>query len=458
MKKDYLIWASIVGLFFAIFIDYYLGFNMIILNSIILITIYRKHKEEGNQLSKRFIFSSIYIMGQSINFIITTNPMFQSLGLLSILVIQFTLAFSHTSFLFEEDLFKALKVVETTLNNLLPYFKDLSAGFLKDSKSKQIALGLIILLPLLLISISILSSADQIFSDMFEEIEKVLEKFIKLDKIIIFLIISPLFYAYLSSIKKELKVTNKKMTKLKNGQIITDIVLGGLNVVYLLFVYVQLVYLFNPLSTLTPLEYSTYAREGFYELFSMVMIITGLAFIIQHFVETRKSNKINMMITLGSTYVMAISAFYKMFRYEQALGYTRARLMVYFLLVLLTVLITLLHIKNWKESFKALEYTIIFTFTSYFLISYVNWDSIIAQNNIDLYKQTGIIDYWYLGTLSPDAYPVVIDFLEDDSYEEKFERTETLNRVKGDLNYSRRNWFEYNYRFNKAINASKTRD
>lgn len=206
------------------------------------------------------------------------------------------------------------------------------------------------------------------------------------------------------------------------GVLETSILLGAVNLLFLVFIILQVSYLFGGLSHLTTedLTYAEYARKGFFQLIGVAF----LSFIIITFAEKQiiqnnqthlKSFKVLSCILVVQVILILISAFQRLSLYENAYGFTTIRLYSHALMIWLGIAIVILgvHIlKNGKQttfSFQILTSVILLLFA----MNILNPDVFIAKKNLERYQATGIIDAEYLGSLSDDALPYTIYLLDD---------------------------------------------
>lgn len=285
---------------------------------------------------------------------------------------------------------------------------------------RKIILGIIITIPLLIIVLILLASADSIF---FSKIINLLIKVFSLGifesetyinlflRIIIILFLSVYLIALLYNIIEDNFCENDVNSKTKKGidKIIGNTMLTILNIVYLIFCYIQISVLFMKIGNMLDYEYATYARQGFFQLMAVSLI--NLSLILITFRRNEQDNRLNytkiMNICLAIfTLIILCSSFYRMYLYEQEFGYTFLRLMVYFILITEAILIiaTIMYIIGMKINLCKTFFVVIVSM--YILVNYINIDNMIAKNNIDKYFASGTeaeIDIYYLQTLSVDA-------------------------------------------------------
>ncbi|MGG2197024.1 DUF4153 domain-containing protein [Paenibacillus validus] len=201
---------------------------------------------------------------------------------------------------------------------------------------------------------------------------------------------------------------------------VASTVLIALNAVYLLFAFVQFSYFFGggggagAAALPEGVTYAFYARQGFAEL--VVVTLINLTVLITFLYGVRRPGPLAwtllrtlLALLVGCTGIMLSSAYLRLSMYEEAYGYTVTRLLVHAFMIFLLVLFVLALVKLWREKLPLLRYYGITALAAYVLINYMGIDAMIAQNNIKRYENSGVIDVGYLGGLSFEAVPHLVD-------------------------------------------------
>ena len=304
----------------------------------------------------------------------------------------------------------------------------------KNETIRKIILGIVITIPILIVVLILLASADTIF---FSKIINLLIKVFSLGifesetyvdlflRIIIILFLSVYLIALLYNIIEDNFCDYDVKTKEKKriDKIIGNTVLTILNIVYLIFCYIQVSALFMKMGNMLDYEYATYARQGFFQLMAVSLI--NLSLILITFRKNNQDKRINytkiMNICLAIfTLIILCSSFYRMYLYEQEYGYTFLRLMVYFVLITEAILIIaiIMYIIGMKINLCKTFFVVIVSM--YVIVNYINIDNLIAKNNIDRYFASETkeeIDLTYLQTLSVDATKQIkrLENIEDEN-------------------------------------------
>lgn len=354
----------------------------------------------------------------------------------------FTTSFGTATkfFCFTKELIKTRKVIE------------------ENPTKKNIIKGLIISIPLLLIIVSLLTSADMMFKYYVENIGENLMDF-NLGSIIghsfVIVIITLYTFGFLWSLKYDDKEYNiqkshKAFPQWEPVTIITIIFV--ICIAYLLFSIIQFSYLYGGAKNILPsgFTYSEYARKGFFELVLVTLI--NFAILLLSIRLTNKDNpKINKIANISYSFLiiftfnMLFSANYKMNLYEMAFGFTRLRIFVQIFMLLLGILLIIILLGIWIKHVPILKSAIIATMIIYIALNYMNVDRIIAKKNIERYRETKKIDMQYLKTLSYDASAEIIKLLDVDAVNIKYGIKKHIENEKKRLSKSYDHWYEFNY-------------
>lgn len=212
----------------------------------------------------------------------------------------------------------------------------------------------------------------------------------------------------------------------KFGAIETTILLGTINTLFLLFVILQLTYLFGGESRVVTLglTYAEYARKGFYELIlvailSFVIISTAEKRVIKREDSHIRSFKILSIVLVVQVVLILVSAFTRLALYENVYGFTNIRIYSHALMIWIGLVLALLAyniLSNKKRESFAFR---VFLLAILFLLgmNLLNPEAFIARHNIRRYESTGKLDTAYLAHLSDDALPETLALL--DSPDEK---------------------------------------
>ena len=407
---------------------------------------------------KKINYTGVYFLGVSILLSVTyavfTNYIFREIN---IILIPLTLATGLYMINFSDIRLKG----EDLINNVIPnitigifinphvgmigrLFKDREDFNFKNSKYRGVIKGVIISIPLLTFLILLLSSADEIFASIFEDTINNMINAISLIrtggvllKLVVFALVFIYIYYLFSSFKFMVKRTYKMtVTKLDKSMVNTILVL--VNVLYLVFTYVQIKYLYIKSNNfnLTPAEYSSYARNGFFQLIAVVVLNIMIILYFKNRIDNSKLTcSLNTLMTVLS-FNMGLASLYKMRLYIREFGMTQLRFVTSVFMIFILIMLVLIAVSLWKK-IELFKYCIIIGSIIYLGINFCNMDKMIAEYNLNA-KGKGV-DIEYLSTLSLDSYDVVLK-----AYEQGKINKEQFMQYKEQKQLTSQ-WYEYNY-------------
>jgi len=331
----------------------------------------------------------------------------------------------------------------------------------KDSKTRilpKVIIGILISIPVLAIILWLLSSADIVFKNYFINIP--LFKIFKHFVLIVF--VSVYAICFLWSLLKAFDerkdhAYGKIKWKLFLDPVVLLTILILINVIYAIFSFVQFAYLFGGSSYILPssFTYAEYARRGFAELVIVTIInfgilILGITFVKKESKRIFTTLRIFLTLLVVSTFILLISAFYRMLVYEQAYGFTYLRIFVQAFMIMLFFLFIINIIYIWYQKLPIVKSYFIISIAIYIILNFANVDIVIAKNNINRYFEIGQIDMAYLKGLSYDATPEIQNLfisIKDSPDLKKKQMTEQISEYfkesKSDLK-NQKSWQSYN--------------
>ena len=450
-KKRVLLLCSIASLLFNIFFMYNnFGFSVLFFNLILLFIYYSYNKRKSNFNLKLFSFVSLFILLLSIPFARFEFPLYKTFNIILIPLLYGLLVTNKFEFNIQKMILFICSGTFLPLGKTHKYFKYLNYLYGQKNKTTiKVLLGLTAATLLMIIIIPLLLSSDEIFrttlSELFEFIN--IEELIKfIFRIVIFLIIASYLFAQLLYEPKE-STTNSGINKSKPffDTIIATTFLLCIDLVYLVYCYIQIRYLFIGTGNLPDgVTYSAYAREGFFQLVFVTFINIFVILIFNHFKQSKWLTNSLLLVTVLCTYVMTCSAFYKMSLYESTYGYTRLRLLVYLFLIVEFIVLIPLSIGAIQPKFRYLESIVIILVVYYMAINFINIDAFVAKNNIQRFQEINKIDMDYLETLSIDALPQIEKLtLSSDKKAVEFAKNKIISSYT-DLQQEEYIWYEKN--------------
>lgn len=300
----------------------------------------------------------------------------------------------------------------------------------KDGKRVwAVGIGLLAGVPLVLVVLLLLASADALFREI---TEKFLEN-ISFGNIlnVLFRIAFLFLAAYCLTSYLCRKGIQEEVKNRRTGEPVTAItVTGMLTVLYLVFSVIQIAGLFlGKMQLPEGYTYAAYAREGFFQLLAVSLLNLIIVLAALHFFKESKVLKIILTIMSLCTFIMIASSAMRMMIYIRYYYLTFLRVLVLWALALLAVLFVGVMISVYRESFPLFRYSVAVVTVLYLALSFAHPDYIIAKVNIENTRETEQVDpeaweifepyqdYRYLSGLSADAAPVLAPFLEKLGYD-----------------------------------------
>lgn len=318
----------------------------------------------------------------------------------------------------------------------------------RNKKVWYALLGIVIAVPMVLIVMLLLASADAVFRKITGDI---LQK-IRIGNIlnVCFRIACMFFASYaLTSYlcKRDIK---EAVTDRKRGEPVLAITITGLlTFLYLMFSIIQIVGLFlGKMQLPAEYTYAMYAREGFFQLLAVSLINLVIVLACLSFFQESKALKGVLVVMSLCTFVMIASSALRMLIYIRFYYLTFLRILVLWALALLAVLFVGIVINIFRESFPLFRYSMAVVTVLYLALSFAHPDYIIARVNVanasyedmdwryeedsqvatdfsqaDMFRGKFFLatqpyhDYSYLVNLSADAAPVLVPYLEELGYD-----------------------------------------
>jgi hypothetical protein len=296
----------------------------------------------------------------------------------------------------------------------------------------KIILGILVTVIPLSIIISILSSADPMFRQVFSTFWNAFARIFSFQFVgnILFAVGASLyFWVYIQSAVAHPKKT--KLTRIYHHPdgVIASTVLLLFNLVFAIFCLVQFITLFS--SDVS--SYESYARNGFYQLFFVTLVNFSLVLGFSRYMRgMEKTTLLKLLLSLLCVFtgIMALSAFMRLSQYVIYAGFTPFRM---FVLTLLAgeILLTLLSIIFVNMGEKTLLRAYVPILLSVLLVSnFTASEAFSTYCNWKRYEQTNQLEYGYLNTVTAQSEYFLKQMYE--SVEEptlKREIFSTLNRI-----------------------------
>ena len=255
------------------------------------------------------------------------------------------------------------------------------------SKIPKIIIGILMSIPIAGIILFLLMDADIYFRNFIIGIQGFIYYDFSFIKNIIIFVISfiILFSVYVNIISvKEDKMSEKKYSDY--DKTIFQTVLIIINIIYTLFLISEISRLTtNFLSLPQRYTYSSYAREGFFELLFVTLINFAIVIFMMYktkAVKESKAIKLLLILLSGFSILLIFNSYYRMFLYINHYAFTILRLQVILFLLMeliIFIILTIRMIKTIKSKDALIYFVIMITFyvlnlylCNYYVINYLN--------------------------------------------------------------------------------------
>ncbi len=281
--------------------------------------------------------------------------------------------------------------------------------------------GAILAIPILAIFLVLLSAADLVFGEYVETALRWFDLARLADwagRGLVILIVSvfslgAIVAALRDGSNRRLLADRGALVKSFLGFTEASIVLASVDVLFSLFVIVQIAYFFGGEANVTAagFTYSEYARRGFGELVAVGVLSLGLIMALAAVArrETNRQTTAFNALSAGLVILVGIilaSALKRLLLYEQAYGFTRLRTYTHVAILWMAVVFVaflILLIGDRLRRFAPVCATAVVGFAA--TLSLLNVDAFIVNRNADRLSATGDLDIEYLASLSEDALP-----------------------------------------------------
>ena len=436
--REYLLWIMLLAIWnIVLFFDNALGVSVVLFIVPLLGFMYYVLKKNKKINNKKGLLYMIPITLLSITYMLFDNELFSVLNVFAIPVL-ITFMYIYTV----NPTYRIGNIIKNVFRLLLFPYKfvarlyrvtiiRLKEIFRMTDKSTRVLKMLLIVIPITVVIIALLSSADMIFGNIFSVFLDKLLDILRLEFfdnllgritmfIIVFFVIgcTVMYLTYDYNKEEDNKKSNNKNRDLLTIKSLTTV----LNIIYIVFGYIQIKSLLLH-SVSSGINYAEYARQGFFELM-VVSIINITLILITRKYETKNNIKeyryvkVMNVLMVFLTIIIIASSFIRMHMYEAAFGYTTLRLLVFVTLITEAILMipTVMYIFNSKVNIVK-SYMII-TLCAYIACNFMNMDYLIARRNVNRYYSVKDIDIDYLMNYNADNVPVIIELYNKDIEED----------------------------------------
>lgn len=281
-----------------------------------------------------------------------------------------------------------------------------------------IAAGVICVVPVLMLVVYLLSTADAVFGSLFAGLLDRLNGLSSLSlwRVIRAAVLGLMLFSALYFLTAEEPPAQTAQTVrgyISASPFITALTL--LDVVYAVFVVIQFAFLFGGRQTAAMNGgYAEYARSGFFQLVAVAAINLAAVLVTSVSVRPEGSGKAAVRVLssllLVFTAVILASALYRMCLYISAYGLSILRALTLWGMAFIAVLLIAAGVKVFRPQTKFWPVFLAAGLAGWLVFSYINIDARIAGHNVNAYLSGELeeIDIDYLTqSLSPESLPYI---------------------------------------------------
>lgn len=292
----------------------------------------------------------------------------------------------------------------------------------KQSYKKQIFFGILLSIPVLIIVLSLLASADVVFKNIIISLFNGAGNSVLIIKLLLMAFIGFLL-AYgcgRALMQNKIRISDVEINK---ADTVTGITFTGIfSAVYIIFCVIQIVAFCNTGGNMLPegYTYAKYARTGFFQLLAVCII--NVCMVIACRLKFSMNGILRKLLTVISacTYVMVASSAVRMILYIQNYNLTFLRIFVLWALLVIAVVMVFVIWFIYDSEIKLFEYALMTVTVLFIIFAFMRPDNIIAKYNIDHFENDEKWDIYYLTKeLSMDAANTIIlnEKIIDNEYE-----------------------------------------
>jgi len=198
-------------------------------------------------------------------------------------------------------------------------------------------------------------------------------------------------------------------------------VLAGIDILFVIFVGVQLAVLFgggHRVEVTPGLTYAEYARSGFFQLIAVAgltaaVILGGWDLGRRETARLERTFRVLVTVMVGLTGVILASALMRLALYEHTFGFTLNRLAGYVAIGWIGAVLLILLAAIWFGARRnVIAAAFIAALIGVLVVNVMNPERFVAERNVSRFRATGKFDPAYNGSLGLDAVPVLVPMLE----------------------------------------------
>ncbi len=326
---------------------------------------------------------------------------------------------------------------------------------ISSPRARSMIKGTLLSVPLVLVLIVLLGSADPVIRWGIDHISAWLPDWSFPPRVVFFLFLLSITLGANSISARQVEANLPSLPRLSRTSTvgITEqrMMLWSATVVLWIFVLLQVSYFIHPppAAVDSGVTFAEYARRGFGELSFAATFVGAIILVLEYARPSDTSDRDRRILKLlelalvVALELVLLSAFRRVILYEQAYGFTTARLFAQAYMVVMGVTLIALGVEISKGSIsmafgRRVAEIALGVFT---ILVFWNYEAWIVNRNIDRAVQTGKFDWLYVMTLSMDVKPTLVERRAEIPADERanLDVWVACFRLPGE-----RRWFEWN--------------
>jgi hypothetical protein len=293
------------------------------------------------------------------------------------------------------------------------------AGRVAAERSQGWMRGALLALPVVVVFGLLLANADPVFATLRRSLEEVLRRWDFLPRLTFF---GVLFVASLGAGGLALRGSTASSPVSPPqpcpclGRTERLVVLGAVTLLFAVFLLLQLTYLFGnaPAVAGSGITFAEYARRGFNELTIVATLCVLLLMALdRHAQRGAREGAVRLVAwaLVAETLLLLVSAFRRVWLYEDAYGFTTTRLyaQAYMIVMALVLLWLAWELRAVVDTRRLARWAAALGVLAFVTLGYWNHEAWIARTNVERGIRTGVMDATYLVRgLSLDAVPALV--------------------------------------------------
>lgn len=280
----------------------------------------------------------------------------------------------------------------------------------KSRTAAAVGIGVAVAAGLLCIILPLLLKSDIMFSKMFGQILRYINFGTVIGVFFVFIIGTLLCYSFFAALCKY-NFPKGREREMKYCHPLIGITFAGIiSIIYVLYCLIQIMYLFGRFKIGLPegMTYSQYARGGFWELLFVGIINFFMVLLCMYLFQENTVLKGVLTVISGCTFIMLLSAAYRMLLYVRAYHLTFLRILVLWFLAVLALIMGGVIVSMYRRRFPLFQYITAVVGVMYIAFSFTRPDAAALRYNLEHMQEKRAEDLrYFLYSTSLDCAPEI---------------------------------------------------